>query len=86
LGLLNPTQDVCDDVKLNIVGLIQRTPENGIEWRTPSIIKYQNLYRYIHRKVSTHTKHNEKTKACQLVLERKIITFLGLIKVVNSST
>jgi len=47
---VNPAQDVCDDVKLNIVGLIQRTPENGIEWRTPSIFKYQNLYRYIHRR------------------------------------
>ena len=30
--------------------------------------------------------HDEKTKSCQPVLERKIITSLELIKVVNSST
>jgi hypothetical protein len=30
------------------MGLIQRTPENGIEWRTPGKIEYQNKYRYLH--------------------------------------
>jgi len=72
---------------LMIVGLnwrtTWRTPENGIERRTPSIFKYQDMYRCLLRKGSTHTENNEKTKSCQQVLERKIITFLELIKVVN---
>jgi hypothetical protein len=69
-----------------IMGLNWRTLENGIERRTPSIIKYQGIYRYILREGFTHTKNNKKTSSCQSVLERKIITFLGLIKVVSSST
>jgi hypothetical protein len=36
--------------------------------------------------VSIHTENNKKTKSCQQVLEKKIITSLELIKVVNSST
>jgi hypothetical protein len=47
-GAIESYIDVCDDVKLIIVGLIHRTPQDGIEWRTPSIFKYQDLYRYIH--------------------------------------
>jgi hypothetical protein len=70
---------------LTIVGLIYRTPENGIERRTPSIFKYQGRYRYLHYKGSTHTENNEKTKSCQKVLEREFTTFLELIKVVNST-
>ena len=80
------TYQVISDVMLTIVGLNYRTPENGIERRTPSIFKYQDMYRYLHYKGSTHTENNEKTKSRQQVLERKITTFLGLIKVVNSST
>jgi hypothetical protein len=68
------------------MGLIWRTPENGIERRAPSKIEYQNKYRYIHASGSNHTENSENIRSCQPVLERKIITFLGLIKVVNSST
>jgi hypothetical protein len=68
---------------LTIVGLIYKTPENGIERRTPSISKYQSRYRYLHNRGSIHTEDNEKTKSCQQVLERKITTFLELIKVVK---
>jgi hypothetical protein len=71
---------------LTLVGLIHRTPENGIERRRPSKIEYQSRYRYLHDRGSIHTENNEKTKSCQPVLERKIITSLELIKVVNSST
>jgi hypothetical protein len=71
---------------LTLVGLIYRTPENGIERRTPSKSKYQDMYKYLHDGGSIHTENNEKTKSCQQVLERKIITSLELIKVVNSST
>jgi len=71
---------------LTIVGLIYRTPENGIERRTPSKSKYQIRYRYLHKGGSIHTEDNDKTKSCQQVLERKIIASLELIKVVNSST
>ena len=81
-----PTYKVISDVMLTLVGLIYRTPENGIERRTPIIIEYQDMYRYLHRKDSTHTENNKKTKSCQPVLERKFITSLELIKVVNSST
>ena len=68
---------------LTLMGLICRTPENGIERRTPSKSKYQSRYRYIHNGGSIHTENNEKTKSCQQVLERKIITFLELIKVLK---
>ncbi len=34
-----------DDVMLTLMGLICRTPENGIERRTPSKIEYQNKYK-----------------------------------------
>jgi len=68
---------------LTIVGLICRTPENGIERRMPSKSKYQDRYRYLHDRGSTNTENNEKTKSCQQVLERKITTFLELIKVVK---
>jgi len=71
---------------LTIVGLICRTPENGIERRTPSKSKYKNRYRYIPNRGSIHTENDEKTIICQPVLERKIINSLELIKVVNSST
>jgi hypothetical protein len=71
-----------DDVMLTLMGLICRTPENGIERRTPSKIEYQNKYRYIHESGSNHTENNENTRSCQPALERKIIT-LELIKVVN---
>jgi len=71
---------------LTLVGLIYRTPENGTERRTPSKSKYQDMYRYLHDRGSIHTENNEKAKSCQQVLERKIITSLELIKVVNSST
>jgi hypothetical protein len=71
---------------MTIVGLSHRTPENGIERRTPSKSKYQSRYRYLHSKGSIHTENNEKTKSCQQVLEKKITTSLELIKVVNSST
>jgi len=70
---------------LTLMGFICRTPENGIERRTPSKIEYQNKYRYIHESGSSHTQNNENTRSCQPALERKIIT-LGLIKVVNSYT
>jgi hypothetical protein len=66
------------------MGLIRRTPENGIERRTPSKIEYQNKYRYIHESGSNHTENNENIRSCQPALERKIIT-LGLIKVVKST-
>jgi hypothetical protein len=33
---------------LTLVGLIYRTPENGIGRRTPSKIEYQSRYRYLH--------------------------------------
>jgi hypothetical protein len=64
------------------MGLICRTPENGIERRTPSKIEYQNKYRYIHESGSNHTENNKSTRSCQPALERKNIT-LELIKVVN---
>jgi hypothetical protein len=67
------------------MGLICRTPENGIERRTPSKNEYQNKYRYIHDSGSNHTQNNENIRSCQPALEGKIIT-LELIKVVNSST
>jgi len=67
------------------MGLICRTPENGIERRTPSKIEYQNKYRYTHESGSNHTENNENTRSCQPALERKIITFLELIKVVKST-
>jgi len=67
------------------MGLIWRTPENGIERRTPSKFEYQNKYRYIHESGFNHTENNENTRYCQPALERKNITFLGLIKVVNST-
>jgi hypothetical protein len=67
------------------MGLIWRAPENGIERRTPSKIEYQSKYRYIHESGFNHTENNENTRSCQPALERKIITFLGLIKVVNST-
>jgi hypothetical protein len=67
------------------MGLICRTPENGIEKRTPSKNEYQNKYRYIHESGSNLTQNKENTRSCQPALERKIIT-LGLIKVVISST
>jgi hypothetical protein len=44
-----------NDVMLTLMGLIWRTPENEIERRTPSKIKYQNKYRYIHESGSYHT-------------------------------
>jgi hypothetical protein len=68
---------------LTIMGLIYRTPENGIERKTPSKSKYQNRYRYLPDRGSIHTKNNKKTKSCQQVLERKTTTFLELIKVVK---
>jgi hypothetical protein len=68
---------------LTIVGLIYRTPENGIERRTSSKSKYQSRYGYLHYRGSIHTENNKNTKSCQQVLERKITTFLELIKVVN---
>jgi hypothetical protein len=71
-----------DDVMLELMGLICRTPENGIERRTPSKIEYQNKFRYIHKSGPNHTENNENTISCQPALERKIIT-LELIKVVN---
>jgi len=71
-----------DDVMLTLMGLICRTPENGIERRTPSKIEYQNKYRSIHKSGSNHTENNENTRSCQPALESKIIT-LELIKVVN---
>ena len=71
-----------DDVMLTLMGLICRTPENGIERRTPSKIEYQNKYRYIHESGSYHTENNENTRSCQPALERKTIT-LELIKVVK---
>jgi len=74
---------VISDVILTIVGLIHRTPENGIERRTPSKSKYQDRYRYLPNRGSIHTENNEKTNSCQRVLERKITTFLELIKVVK---
>ena len=74
---------MISDVMLTIVGLIYRTPQNGIERRTPSKSKYQDRYRYLHIRGSIHTENNEKTKSCQQVLERKITTFLELIKVVK---
>jgi len=74
---------VIDVVMLTIVGLICRTPEIGIERSKPSKSKYQDRYRYIHNRGSIHTQNNEKTKSCQQVLERKITTFLELIKVVK---
>jgi hypothetical protein len=80
------TYQVISDVMLALMGLIYRTPENVIERRTPSKSKYQSRYRYLHDGGSIHTENNEKTKSCQQVLERKIITSLELIKVVNSST
>ena len=67
---------------LTLMGLICRTPENGIEQRTPSKIEYQNKYRYIHESGSNHTQNDKNTSSCQPALERKIIT-LELIKVVN---
>jgi hypothetical protein len=73
-----------DDVMLTLMGLICRTPENGIERRTPSKIEYQNKYRYIHISGSNHTENDENTRSCQPALERKIIT-LELIKVVKST-
>jgi hypothetical protein len=76
---------VIGDIMLTIVGLIYRTPENGVERRTPSKSKYQSRYMYLHNRGSIHTENNEKTKSCQQVLERKITTFLELIKVVNST-
>jgi hypothetical protein len=82
---LLPTHRVINDVMLTLMGLICRTPENGIERRTPSKIKYQNKYRYIHESGSNHTQNNKNTRSCQPALERKIIT-LGLKKIVNSST
>jgi hypothetical protein len=74
---------MISDVMLTIVGLIYRTPQNGIERRTPSKSKYQDRYRYLPNRGSIHTENNEKTKSCQQVLERKITTFLELIKVVK---
>jgi len=74
---------MISDVMLTVVGLIHRTPENGIERRTPSKTKYQSRYRYLSNRGSIHTENNEKTKSCQHVLERKITTFLELIKVVK---
>jgi len=68
---------------LTIVGLINRTPENGIERRTTSKSKYQGKYRYLPNRGSIHTENNKKTKSCQQVLERKITTFLELIIVVE---
>ena len=73
-----------DDVMLTLMGLICRTPENGIERRTPSKIEYQNKYRYIHESGSNHTENDENARSCQPALERKIIT-LELIKVVKST-
>jgi len=73
-----------NDVMLTLMGLICRTPENGIERKTPSKIKYQNKYRYILKSGSNHTENNKNTRSCQPALERKIIT-LELIKVVNST-
>jgi hypothetical protein len=74
---------MISDVMLTIVGLIYRTPQNGIERRTPSKSKYQDRYRYLPNRGSIHTEKNEKTKSCQQNLERKITTFLELIKVVK---
>jgi len=37
-----------NDAMLTLVGLIYRTPENGIGRRTPSKIGYQSRYRYLH--------------------------------------
>ena len=68
---------------LTIVGLINRTPENGIERRTTSKSKYQGKYRYLPNRDSIHTENNKKTKSCQQVLEGEITTFLELIKVVK---
>ena len=45
------------DVMLTIVGLIYRTPKNGIERRTPSRSKYQSRYRYLHGGSSIHTEN-----------------------------
>jgi len=41
-----------------------RSPEDGIERRTPSKSKYQYRYRYIHNEESLHTENNEKTSSC----------------------
>jgi hypothetical protein len=73
---------MVDDVMLTLMGLMCRTPENGIERRTPSKIEYQNKYRYVYESGSNHTENNENIRSCQPALERKIIT-LELIKVVN---
>jgi hypothetical protein len=70
---------------LEIVGLIWRIPKDGIEGRTPSKSKYQERYMYIHNEGSLQTENNEKTSSCLLALEGKIVHFLKLIKVVNST-
>jgi len=58
------THQVIGDVMLIIVGLNWRSPEDGIERRTPSKSKYQYRYRYIHNEESLHTENNEKTSFC----------------------
>jgi hypothetical protein len=70
---------------LEIVGLIWRSPRDGIERRTPSKSKYQDRYRYMHNEGSLHTENNKKTSSCLPALERKIVHFLKLINVVNST-
>jgi hypothetical protein len=83
--LLYSTHQVIGDVRLEIVGLIWRSPKDWIERRTPSKSKNQNRYRYIHNEESLHTENNEKTSSFLPSLEREIVHFLKLIKVVNSS-
>jgi hypothetical protein len=78
-------KETSGDVMLVVVGLNYRTPENEIERRTPSKSKYQDRFRYLHNEGSIHTENDKKPSSCISDLERKIITFLDLIKVVNST-
>jgi len=66
LGLLYSTHQVIGDVMLIIMGLNWRSPEDGVERRTPSKSKYQFRYRYLHNKGSIHT---EKTRRLAPVYE-----------------
>jgi hypothetical protein len=74
-----------NDVMLTLVGLIWRTPGNGIERRTPSKLSTRTSTGTYMNQDPTIQKNNENTRSCQPALERKIITFLELIKVVKST-
>ncbi len=77
------TCQVIDDIMLVIVGLNYRTPENGIERRIPKVNTSTGIGTYIIKVLSIQKIMRRLGPVCEF--ERKIITFLELIKVVNST-